>query len=305
MCTPCTLHVEAQQCAGVVAYDIVEIGILKSHAVAVAATVEGAHLVGCGATQTVVDQLIEECRGVQTQTLVQGVLGILVILQDASDAVDIAVKGLHRAVTVDGHTGKDEVVVTVAGHTKRAELRGQCVVGHVAVNPQVLRRLGVGLPHLQQRVGQQGFEILLRLVAEAEVPVGVVGRILIDDAVDRHAGTQDVVSHKHVDHVELVGIVVAGADLDTILADVVIPGATVAVPLYALLLQVVETVDACSTESLVGLGKDCPLHQALLGIVQRVAVAVVVVVTHVVSLGRAVLIILLFYEQRVGISRSL
>ena len=114
-----------------------------------------------------------------------------------------------------------------------------------------------------------------------------------------------MIGHEHVDHVEWIGVVVACADGDALLVDVVIPCTTIAVPLHALLLQVVEVVDAGSLEYIVGFSKDCPLDHALLGIIEGIAVAVVVVGAQVIGHCRAVGVELLLNHQGVGISRCL
>ena len=79
VCAPCSHHIEAEQRTGVVADNVVEECIMECHAVSVATTIERANLCGCCTTQTIVDELIEECGRVETQTLVQGILCILVI----------------------------------------------------------------------------------------------------------------------------------------------------------------------------------------------------------------------------------
>ena len=122
VCTPGSHHVEAKQCTRIVANDIVEERILESHTVAVAATVESAYLSRCSATQAIVNQLIEEGRRVEAQTFVEGVLGILVILQYALDAVYIAIQRLHAVFAVDGHTGENQCVVAIVRHTEESEL---------------------------------------------------------------------------------------------------------------------------------------------------------------------------------------
>ena len=56
--------------------------------------------------QTIVYQLIKKIRGVETQTLMEGIACILVILQDALDAMNVSVEGLHAAIAVHWYTGK-------------------------------------------------------------------------------------------------------------------------------------------------------------------------------------------------------
>ena len=109
----------------------------------------------------------------------------------------------------------------------------------------------------------------MRFVAETEVPRRIGALVLlIDDAVDRHASAQYVVSHEHVQHVKRVGIVVARTDADTLLVDIVIPGATVAIPFSTLGFQIIKIIDAGSAEHVVGLGKYRPLDHTLLRIIE-------------------------------------
>ena len=220
--------------------------------------------------------------------------------------MDIAVECLYTLVTVDRHAFEYERVITVVRHTEHAESLGQRVIGQITVQPQILGGLGIRLPYLQKRIGKHGLKILLRFIAEAEVPGGVgLGILLIHDAVDRHTGTQDMIGNKHIHHVKLTGIVVACADLDTLLINIVIPSAAVAIPLHTLLFQVGKTVDAGSAEHIVGLGKDSPLDHTLLRVIDGITITVVVVVSQVVGDGRTVRMVLAFNHEGIGKARCL
>ena len=301
--TPCALHVKAEQCARVIADDIIEISIVECHTVTITATIHRTHLSRCCTTQAIVNQLIEESRRIQTQTLMECILCILVVLQDTLDTMDIAIQCLHTIIAIHGHALEHKLVVLITiTHRTETQFLGQRIVGQITVQPQVLFLHGLCLPYLQQSIRQHSLKILLRLVTITEIPVLVSGGILIYNTVDRHTCTQDVISHKHIHHVEGVGIVVTRTDGDVLLIDIVIPGTTVAIPLHALGLQVVKVVDACSTEHVVGLGKDGPLNHTLLRIIERVAVTVIMVGTQVVGLHRAVSIILLLYQQCIRIA---
>ena len=236
----------------------------------------------------------------------EGVLRILIVLQNTLDTMDIAVERLYALITVDRHAFEHQRVVAVIRHTEHTESLGQCIVGQITVQPQILGGLRVRFPYLQKRIGKHGLKILLRLIAEAEVPGGVgLGILLIDDAVDRHTGTQDMIGHKHIHHIKPIGIVVSCADLDTLLIDVVIPGTAVAVPLHTLLFQVGKTVDAGSAEHIVGLGKDSPLDHTLFRVIDGITITVVVVVSQVVGDGRTVRMVLAFNHEGIGKARCL
>ena len=307
MSTPSTHHIEAEQRTRVVAYDIIEIVILESYTVTIATTIHRAYLSRCSTTQAIIDQLIEEGRRIEAQTLVQSILCILVVLQDTLDTMDITIQRLHAIVAIYSNTLEDQLVVFITiTHGTETQFLSQRIVRQITVQPQVLGSLRIGLPYLQHSIGQHGLEILLRLIAEAEVPRSIrLLILLIDDTVDRHTSTQDVISHKHIHHVEGVGIVITCTDGDILLVDIVIPCTTVAIPLYALSLQVVKAIDTCSTEHIVGLSKDSPLNHTLLRIIKRITITVIMVSTQIIGLHRAVGIILLLNQQCIRITSSL
>ena len=194
-------------------------------------------------------------------------------------------------------------MVSVARHTKQAEFRCQCVIGEITVQPKVLAGFWIGFPYLYYSIGQHGFKILLRFIAEAEIPrsVGLLV-LLIDNAVDGHTGAQDMISHEHVHNIERIRIVFTCADLDAFLVDVVVPSTAIAVPFCAFCFEVVKVVNTSCTEYIVGLSKDRPLDHTLFGIIEWVAIAVIVIGSQIVSLGSTVRIILAFYQERIGIT---
>ena len=217
--------------------------------------------------------------------------------------MDKTVQRLNALVTVNRHTFEHQSMITVTRHSKETEFLGQSMVCEIAVYPQILSRLGVRLPYLQKCIGKHRLKILLRLIAKADVPRSIgLCILLINDTVDRHTGTQDMISHEHVHNIEWVGIIVACTDLNTFLVDIVIPRTAIAIPLCALSLQVVEVVNTGSAEHVISLGKDGPLNHTLLGIIKGNTVAVVVIGTQVIGHGRSVRIIFTLNHEGVGIS---
>ena len=226
------------------------------------AGVQGRNLADGGAAEPVVHCFAAERQGVKAQPLVEHPQRHLsVVEQYPVERVDVAVERPLHGVEVHADALGHHLVHGVGA--KRLHPVGQRVVAHIPVEQRAIpaRGLVVHHPGLDERLGQHGLVVVVGL---AEPPVAHVCVLLEGQYVGVHRRPEHVVGHKHVQHVVLLGIVIARVNGDVVVPKPVVPAlvhaplacGALAVPLPAPLRQVGQRMYAVDMEHSIGLGKE-------------------------------------------------
>ena len=154
---------------------------------------------------------------------------------------------------------------------------------------------------------EHGLIIIVWLAAIAVVPLtgrdGYTCLFLEHQLILRHPCVKNMVGHEHVQGIEAVGIVVAGADFLSRLADHVIPGSRTSILLIGISHQIVKTIDAILTHDIVRLRKDREPDLALRGTIERLTIGVLGVRSRqavIAILSGGVLVVLTGLGDRIG-----